>query len=733
MRILVNYNKEEKHILPVLGGILKRHGIEALTSSEPYAITTLMSAAQKAGAQGIFLCNEATLQNCVQATSKAGATLDNFRGSRLNFSIPAIVGAPLSQINTVKYAKFLLDRDIGKFKHIDKPVMQLSFKVCETIADMVGAAAQLKQCLIISIDVETLPDARLSCISFCGLLPAGNQTVSYVIPFFDWGLPHWKEEGMHEKAIRCMQIICNNEVPKLMFNDTYDAQYLIYYRAYPRNLVLDSLGLQHCIYAELPKDLAFTSSMWCYDYYYWKYEAAVAQKAHDIRAYWGYCAKDSWYALRCALNMFKEYPAYAVRNYQMLFKLTYPYLYCAFEGWAIDEKVKEDAKTAAESVVAKELADLRTMSNCSTFNPGSPKQVGSFIYKVIGAKVIKKTDTGQPSTNDKVLSRVAEQHPLLARIITSVVSYREKAKAVSTYFSIKLMHGRLMFSFSPFGTETGRSASRASNFYCGTQIQNIPPYAKGMCVADPGYTLVEPDNSKSEAWCVAFIHQVPALKKALADTAKDFYKTLGTLFFSIPYEQVTKEMRNDLLKRIVHAANYMMGVRTLIEQAGVPKLMVAMQMIGWIGKNIEEFAKHLIETYHKPFPEIRKGYAAIRTEILRTQKLVSVLGYTRYFFGNIAEDHGVLRGAVAHAPQNLSVIILNKGFWNCYKICLASKGEYRLKAQIHDSIPGQVLTTRLDYYKPLIMEAMRHPIVIHGDTMTIPVEFKSGPAWNALK
>lgn len=726
-------------MLPVLGSILKKHGIEALVSSENYSISTLLSAAQKAKAEGIFLINEDTLQNCVQTNVKTNATLDNFRGSRLNFSVPVIVGAPLQQMNTIPYAKFIADIDISKFAHLKKKPLQLPFTVCKTILDFTEMYTFLAACIIISHDVETMPiknseDVTIGCIitccSFTGLARDGRTTKSFVIPFYDWGLPHWKDATIHGIAINYMQKVLACGVPKLMFQATYDAQYDILYHAYPNNLTLDALGLQHSIYSELPKTLAFTASMWCYDYYYWKYEAALAQKNKDIRAYWGYCAKDSWFTLRCLLSMFQSMPEYAVKNYQMLFKLTYPYLYCAFEGWLVDNQARDVIDKEAQGLLDTALADLRIMTNCNTFNPGSAQQVGSFLYDVIGAKVIKKSKkTGAPSTDEKTLLRLSEQHPLIARIVDDVLKYRGEAKALSTYFHFDQLNNRLMYSVSPFGAETARSASRASNFYVGTQIQNIPSYAKGMLVADEGYTLIEPDYSKSEAWCVAYIHRCSELKKVLANKDKEFYKSLGTLFFGIPYEEVTKEMRNEVLKRIVHASNYMMGVKTLIENAGVPKLLVAMQLIGWKGTDLEAFAKHLIETYHKPFPEIRKGYIDIKREILRTNRLFSFLGYTRFFFGDIINDHKILRGAVAHAPQNLSVTILNRGLWNLYKLCIASEGAFRLKAQIHDSTPGQIRTDLLEKYKPRIMEALTQSVIVHGETLTIPVEWKQGQSW----
>ena len=43
-----------------------------------------------------------------------------------------------------------------------------------------------------------------------------------------------------------------------------------------------------------------------------------------------------------------------------------------------------------------------------------------------------------------------------------------------------------------------------------------------------------------------------------------------------------------------------------------------------------------------------------------TKKLVSPLGWTRYFFNDPRASKPALNSAVAHSPQNLSVSIINK-------------------------------------------------------------------------
>jgi DNA polymerase I-like protein with 3'-5' exonuclease and polymerase domains len=263
-----------------------------------------------------------------------------------------------------------------------------------------------------------------------------------------------------------------------------------------------------------------------------------------------------------------------------------------------------------------------------------------------------------------------------------------------------------------------------------------------MLIADEGFEMGEIDNSQSEARCTAYLSQDLKLIAALEDPEKDFYTTLGWLFFQIPYEQVTKEFRNKILKKIVHGTNYMMGAQTFIENAGAQNLLEASASLGtkislsnkvqagYI--SLKQFAQKLLDSYHVPFFRVREWYLEIKSEIIRTKMLKSPLGHVRYFFGVVEKNHRAFNSAVAHAPQNLSVGVINIGFWKCWQLVKKHKGEYRLKAQVHDSILAQWRAGRNDIRNEAIA-AMNNPVIIHGRTLRIPTDLKVGNSWGTMK
>ena len=758
LRILVNYNREDQNFLPILQYHLRARNLEAIASSSPYTISELLTKAQVSGCKAILLCNSGTLQHCVPTTTSKAATLDSYRGSRLNFSIPTIVTNSLSHAHTVDHGAWLLGKDLDKFKHLDEKVA-FDFTVLDSVIKFGSAYEVLRKAAFIAYDIETKTiteeddngrtiqsNTIITCCSWTAVSPT-QEFSTYVLPFVDFGVDHWLTDADYAKAIEFMQKVNHLDIPKCMHNGMYDALHSLVYHAEPYFYCLDTMAMAHSEFPSLPKTLDFTASLYCNDYVQWKEEAEAAAKEKDILRYWAYNARDTFFTARLCLHYLKNLPAYARKNYAIQFKFVYPFLYTAFEGIRIDNKVRDDLRHKATVKLDAALASLRLITASPAFNPASPKQVAEFIYDVMGAKdphigmkkVGNKKVRMERGTDEKNLRAIGQQHPLLLRITDAIITYRENAKAISTYFDFAQLNSRLLYSLNPFGTETGRASCRSSSFWVGTQVQNIPPYAKPMLVADEGFEMFEIDNSQSEARCTAYLSQETNLIAALEDKTRDFYKTLGTLFFGIPYEQVTTEFRNDILKRIVHASNYMMGSTTLIENAGAQNLIDASPTLGIQialtpesdGISLVKFAAMLLDSYHKPFLRIREWYQEVKNEIMTTSMLKSPLGWTRYFFGDISKNHAMLRGAVAHGPQNLSVSILNQGLWKIWTYQKQNPVTFRLKAQIHDSILAQNRKDKPEIRKE-VQGLLRTPVVIHNRTLIIPTDCKYGYSWGNM-
>ena len=782
MRVLVNYGKEDKPYLSALAHILRSMGITALSTVKDLTIGELLGQAKQHSCSAIILCNEQTLRYCVPGEKP---TVDKWRGSRLNFSVPTIIVNKLEHIRTVPHGKWLLERDLNKLRTVFNKGASFGFSVLEDTRQFPIALGELSRAIAIAYDVETktfypygrviegpakgeviyntvkgkerekeLLDAGnivevgktiISCASWTGIFDDGLLR-TYVLPLVDFGIDHWVKDEDYCKAIKFMRVANGLPIPKIMHNGMYDCTHSIRYHAPPNNWCIDTMALAHAQYSELPKTLDFVASYELSDYIFWKDDSEEAATKKDLEKYWAYNAKDTWYTARIAISQLRNSPAYAKKNYAEKFKTVYPSLYCNFEGIKIDNNRRRTLREKSVEQLDAARAKLQTSFADPSFNPGSWQQVEKYVYKVIGAK---KPNLGKSKscTDEMNLKSVMTQHPLLARLCNSILKYREAQKAIGTYYDFLQYNTRLLYAINPFGTETERMACTSSSLWCGTQVQNIPAYAKEMLVADEGYEIFEADNKQSEGRTTAYCSQELNLIAALEDAERDFYKTLGELFFEIPYDKVTKEFRNKVIKRIVHGSNYMMGDGTFINniikevEEGLEILYKAAAVLGITitptprkGKdkemNLKNFAKLLLDSYHKPFKRIREWYKEIKNEVATTSKLVSPLGHVRHFFGDIDNNHNVLRSAVAHQPQNLSVAILNTGFLRVYhELVLPGNGNIRIKAQIHDSVFGQIRIGMRDYYAPRILACMDNPVTVHGRRLSIPVDIKFGLNW----
>lgn len=753
MQVLVNYGIEDKAHIPALAYFLRKAGVTALSTSKDLTISELMGYAQKSGCTAILLTNENTLRYCVPGEKP---TVDKWRGTRLNTSIPILILNKLAHIQTVPHGPWLLEQDLMKLSKILVPPTKFSYSVLESPSNFPFALAEMSQAIMLAYDIETKTPAEkaaenegdpvevgrtfITCCSWTAIFP-DLSLKTYTLPLVDFNKDHWIHDRDYERAIHFLRKVNKLPVPKVMHNGMYDATHSIVYHAEPLNWIFDTYGMAHSTYSELPRTLDFVASYLLYDYIFWKDDSEEASAKKDISKYWGYNAKDTWYTARIALEQLRNSPEYAYKNFLEQFPTVYPALYSNFEGIRINNEKRKVLRTASLKQLTEAKTALQTKLADPGFNPGSWQQVEKYIYRVFGA-VKPKIGKSKSATDEKNLLAVGEQHPLLARLTSDILSYREAQKAIGTYYDFLQFNERLLYALDPFGTETSRMACRASSFWCGTQVQNVPGYAKAMLIADPGYELFEADNKQSEGRTTAYCAQEEHLIAALEDPIKDFYKTLGTLFFNIPYEKVTKEFRNSLLKRIVHGTNYMMGAKTFIENATARVLFKAagdlgIKIVDTVSRQssnemtLRQFATMLLEVYHKPFPRVRAWYKEIFNEVQTTGYLVSPYGgHHRRFFGDIAKNHNMLRGAVAHMPQNLSVRILNIGYQRVYnELVVPGKGNIRLKAQIHDSIFGQVRIGMRDYYAPKILECMNNPVEIHGRTLRIPVDIKFGLNW----
>lgn len=584
----------------------------------------------------------------------------------------------------------------------------------------------------------------ITCVGYTVILktPTGSLvSKTFVIPCTSYKLLQWIRKFNMTAA------------PKVMQNGRYDCSYFLRFNAPVHNWIYDTYGMMHSWMVELPRDLAAISALTLRNHMYWKDESG-----NNI---YEYNAKDCHATAWACLVLLTKLPNWAVTNYVGIFKQVFPCISCGLEGFRQDT---EEA-VALQRQYAEELVALQSWWDkilVPHFNVNSPPQVKQLFQGLLR--------TGVTSCDKISLHGVIHKHPLWRMIITKLLDTRKKRKADATYLNVITFVDRILFELDPFGTETGRYASKSSNFWCGTQIQNIPGYAKSMFMADKGYLLQGIDNSQSESRTTAYITGDTKLIDAV-ETAPDFHTRNASLFFGIPESQLFawkksavpaeqklfKTYRNDIGKRVNHGANYNMGPAVLIDTMTPEKVIAAKHTLKLPGKfTLMEVAKHLLSCFDAAYPTIRSvesggyHYQVVR-EVADTGKLRTPDNWTRLTFLKpgvyIPETDSVkitnkvhLNALVAHKPQSWSVRCINRAFFDFWLEYQIKRNMCRVKAQVHDEIIFQSVPENLTECTAALSALMRRPNKMYDAAgvevgeMVIPNE--PGPAnthWHKLK
>lgn len=641
---------------------------------------------------------------------------------------------PLEHIITVSYGKFLLSHYITKLTQPEAwpEIGEFSFSVAspETFED---TFRRFESAILLSVDIETKKDPlRITCIGYTAVY-GDLSTETYVIPCDSMFNLSWIRRFNWEL-----------KAPKVLQNGKYDHSYLAAWNAPCYNYAFDTATFFHSWYSELPKDLAFLNAFCVRKAMYWKDLAGTS----DLYEYYRYNGLDTHATAAALIYMLLKAPQWAKENFLQEFPLLFPSHMCEMRGIKRDMVRLEQARKEEEAKIEVSTRRLEVMTATPGFNTNSPKQVQA-LFKILGRGDIV-------STVEKNMNKVAFSHPLNKRIITHILDVRGWRKLVGTYLVAgKEYRGRILYAINPHGTDTGRCASREHHFWCGLQAQNIPATGptKSTLIADEGFKIAEIDLEQAESRDTAYISGDTALQHAV-ECGKDFHSTNTAAFFGVPYESVYDDTKGktinkplrDLAKRVNHGANYNMGENTLIDTMGEEKAYEAKRLLG-LPKlfSLKQVATHLLDAFHKTYPNIRKVFhAGVVAEVMRTGLLVSqakhdckyqasTAGWTRKCFGNPQANKLDLNAYVAHPPQSLNAMTLNKAFMAVfYEIALHPEHSknFKLLAQIHDSILIQFRAGH-EYLAKNVQQLMQIPVTIKGydgvtRTFVVPAAIKAG-------
>jgi len=268
------------------------------------------------------------------------------------------------------------------------------------------------------------------------------------------------------------------------------------------------------------------------------------------------------------------------------------------------------------------------------FNLGSPKQLGEILFGKLGLPVRRKTATGQPSTDEDVLTELAADFPLPKVIL----EHRSLAKLKSTYTDklpqmVNPSTGRVHTNYGQATAITGRLSSNDPN------LQNIPvrtPQGRAIrqaFIAPPGHRIVSADYSQIELRIMAHLSEDPTLLDAFA-RGLDIHRATASEIFGVPVEAVTPEQRR-YTKAVNFGLIYGMGAFGLAQQLGIEKTA----------------AQQFIDRYFARYPGVAE-YMQRTRESARAHGYVETVFGRRLTLSDIHAASGPRRAAAERAAIN---------------------------------------------------------------------------------
>jgi DNA polymerase-1 len=327
------------------------------------------------------------------------------------------------------------------------------------------------------------------------------------------------------------------------------------------------------------------------------------------------------------------------------------------------------------------------------FNLGSPKQIGEILFSKLGLPVKRKTASGAPSTDEEVLTELAADYPLPAKIL----EHRGFAKLKGTYTDkLPLMvnphTGRVHTNYAQAVAITGRLASNDPN------LQNIPirtPEGRRVreaFIAPPGHHIVSADYSQIELRIMAHISGDAGLTRAFAE-GMDVHRATASEVFSVAPAEVTPEQRR-YAKTINFGLIYGMGAFGLASSLGIEKAAAA----AYIDRYFQRFAgvKRYMDDTKRQAAE--RGY--VETLFGRRIELPEIRG------GNGPRRAGAERQAINAPMQGTAADLIKLAMIAVQGAIDTQRRRTAMVMQVHDELVFEVPDDELEWARTEVPQLM---------------------------
>jgi len=505
----------------------------------------------------------------------------------------------------------------------------------------------------------------------------------------------------------------------------------------------DTMLAWHTLYPEMPKKLAFITSILTEEPYYKDEGKEYNPKKDKLDKLLLYNAKDAVVTIEIKSKELELLRALNLENFFRDRMMPLHRLYYDIESRGIltDAEIRKELRskytTQRDAVHEKLLCWIiehtgLTATEVDT-NVNSPKQVHKLLYQLLNCPLRKDT---QESTLNALANNAIKDEPR-KNVIKCILEERKVRKTISTYINaLPSEDGRIRTQFKITGTETGRTSTEkreppVSVVPEGMALQTLTKYGdvgadlRSMFIPDLGYIFVEADGAQAEDRVVCVLaNDWDALAllnkkdfKYNKNGLKDDRHTLTAMLVTDKsFEEIT-DVDRQTGKRTRHAANYDVGKHQLMETLAGERIYVS-----------EWRAGKYLDKIHESNPRIRNVYHRGIEEALEHNNCVLVTPFGRYrqFFNKWGRE--LFKEAYAHIPQSTIsdqvkfAMLRIREQWH----------ENPFVMESHDSFLALVREEELNDFCVLAKNEMERPIDFNGCSLprdyklVVPAEFKVG-------
>ena len=640
----------------------------------------------------------------------------------------------------------------SKFPELVLPSRTL--EICRNSAQLAEFRDRYKDKSRMAVDIE----ANGTCIPVCmGLSLAKHHGMT--VPLWNCdGISNIPDSDMVQMWILLAEMLYEKDIVGQNFN--YDRDKIKRLGFVIRHLASDTMLKAHALNPELPKNLAFNTSLFTEEPFY-KDEGMYKGSISDLLTG---CARDACVTLEVDENMDADLDEIGQRPFFENFLMKLPELY-----WGIENQGMKIDSVKRDSLVRKYIEwderiryDLFKLVGTEV-NVNSHTQVAILLWDNLGLP--RKVTTGEEDITALLNSPTAVKKPEHRKICELILEGRRVRKSISTYLmALPDYDGRMRTTYFPC-LDTGRTSTSQQDppirptvevmdengkkkiKVLGTAFQTMTKHGdigadiRGMYVPDSDEEeFVQADSSQAEARVVALLsndeetlrmydeHDIHALTASwfFGGNESDYSKKI--LGYEHPIRFAGKTLR--------HAGHLGAGKRRasieLNTQARKYKIPITIS---------EAIAERALKIFHLKSPRVQAVFQAEVIEALkRNRQLVAPLPYgidapmggKRTFYERFGED--LFRQGFAYIPQR-AVSDSTKAAALRIRQRIP---EIKIVMEAHDALLFSIPISKKDEWIPIIRKEMERPIdfshcTLRRHLLRIPCDIEVGKNYMDLK